>query len=423
MKVKGIIFYIALAIILVSCGSDTETTIAPDGPVTSAEIGFSSYVGGDITKGSVITMDNISDFGVYAMYTSEGKQYSSGSTGNDKEGSFTPAFMKNVKVTKATDGSWDYDLHHFWPSKSTEYVSFLAYAPFADGSTNTSIGTTLVNKSGNESDDRTYIKYTITTSSGSSSESSASSTIDLMYNSNNTLNQQYYLPAGDNTYTKTNNVDNGKLQLNFKHATARIGFSITSSKLAESSNFATGATEGTTSITINKLMLLGDNTSATGTPIGAFYQEGYLNLNPAANERWIVSSTSNSNKVYFTFEWSSDNKNKIEATRESGSTGDGAANTLSNDDNGYLFIIPQDFREYAQTVNDETTQQSSNESPATLYCYVNYTVTNGSTPTNKYAYSQIKQNFEAGKAYVIKIDIDPDSNSLNNSNPSTVIQL
>lgn len=457
---------------LAACSSD-DPNIAQPQVAQQVPIGFSNYVG-RATRGSVNDISTISGtgkpgFGVFAMYTNNSKQYESGSSEATSIGSFAPDFMANIQVkgseSTAANNTWSYQPLRYWPGQEGQYISFLAYAPWATG-------TTLVNSSGEESGDRTFIKHTV-------ADTPADQT-DILHNTANALNQYLYpkadgtgyeTPANSSNFTK----EGYKQKITLEHATARVAFAITSNILAYKDNFAGSETESDAQITINKVVLLGDNSSATGTPTGAFYKEGYLNLLPTASGTQVVTGTAQgdggdmgakffhaatmpqtraagdaklwvvpngNDKLAFTFDNSSNNTvvtysgkysstandngykwqpgesagNVIKGTKTTAnSTASYSVNAIGNSPSQYLFIIPQNFKTLSAE-GTTYTDGSSEHDPSTvtdqLYCYIDYTVKYKSITTgdlkdgvNYKAYGTIKQDFEAGKAYVIVINI------------------
>lgn len=99
-------------------------------------IEFGTYVGRGVqSRGSVEDIASIATkgFGVFAFYTDNGKYGA-----NETYPSFTANFMKNQQVTGAevtgteeqTTYTWTYSPVKYWPNESTDYLSFLAYAPY-----------------------------------------------------------------------------------------------------------------------------------------------------------------------------------------------------------------------------------------------------------------------------------------------------
>ena len=97
-------------------------------------IQFGTYVGRDAQgRGAVEDIASVATtgFGVFAFYT-DGDKYGA----QEKYTSFEANFMDNQQV-KGTAGegenptyTWSYDPVKYWPNEATDYVSFLAYAPY-----------------------------------------------------------------------------------------------------------------------------------------------------------------------------------------------------------------------------------------------------------------------------------------------------
>lgn len=75
-----------------------------------------------LTKGSLVTIETLTNFGVFGYHT--GKYNFDGNLS-------TPNHMYNQRVFKSGTG-WDYTPHKYWPSESGEKLSFFAYAPHSD---------------------------------------------------------------------------------------------------------------------------------------------------------------------------------------------------------------------------------------------------------------------------------------------------
>lgn len=436
---------------LVSCSSDDDITKKPVSPsITTNEtpIGFSNDEG--TTRGAIEDKSALatSGFGVFAMMPNRWKTYGISDTSSVKY--FLGAFMTNVQVKSSDNGAtWTYNPLRYWPNDKGYSISFLAYAPYSDG-------TSLVDKDGTTTgtSDPTYITYTLTSNK-------SDLTKDLLYNSYNTLNQQYY--DDENGKKTTDYVNgNGTLQLNFKHATARIGFVVTSTELKKKYNFTDGQKTGNPTITVNQVEFckmskssdypaaikrrVGVGTRAISDATGAFYASGLLNINPSASDdsRW----SNQTGAVYFSFNdtgnpqtyegnltksstdnskwvWTAESKTQtsnINATI--GTTNDTTVIAIGNSSSDYMFIIPQDF-----TGGGTSSETSSVEGvPAgdgpnveddnALICYVKYTVkeTSSDDGTSYESYGVIRKNFKAGNAYLIFINI---GNSDGASTPST----
>lgn len=328
------------ALTFTSCSQDELSS-----PVTSLSlnaIGFDSYFGrnaqgGVDSRGSVNTVASVatSGFGVYAYQSTD--SYTSGS------GSFNPNLMSNVQVKGTSSNSsytWSYSPVRYWPVSG--YVSFLAYAPYASAYS-------LVNSSSSQdSGDKIYL-------SGFEVSSTIANQVDLLWNTNNVLNQQ-------------KPTDGSKVKMKFTHALSRIGLNITASAASEK-----------TTVTIKSISLSG---SSSSTSDGAFYKSGLLRLTETTTSTDLWSSLS-SDKLAFT--WESGN---LSATALNNST-----TSITNSDNSYLMVIPQDF-------------SSSETDASSLYLTVTYSVkTDDGAEVENTVTAQVSQKFEASKAYTLKISI------------------
>ena len=165
--------------------------------------------------------------------------------------------------------------------------------------------------------------------------------------------------ANATNQTKTGN----PVKFTFKHALAKIGYSV------KTNTAYTGAT-----ITLKKITLAG---SADGTT-KAFYTKGTIDLSKSSTsttDLWATSDTDTKQK----FDWFSGTQSLV--------------TTYTNPDTEYLFVIPQNF--------SKTTENAD-----ALYVIVEYTIKyeDEKTVTNTVS-SQLKQNFEQGKAYTFKLTL------------------
>lgn len=156
---------------------------------------------------------------------------------------------------------------------------------------------------------------------------------------------------------------NNKVKFQFAHALSRLGYTV-----------KTKAADAGTTITLNKITLAG---SADGTT-KAFYTKGTIDLSKSSTsttDLWATSDTDTKQK----FDWFSGTQS--------------LATTYTNPDTEYLFVIPQDFSKTAENAD-------------ALYVIVEYTIKYGDekTVTNKVS-SQLKLNFEQGKAYSINLTL------------------
>lgn len=131
MKTKDLWMAIA-ALAVTGCSQNEITEINPE---TNPAVGFSVYTGTQ-TKGLV--MDNSepsatdtkalkdAGFGILASYT-----------GQDNWSSTAPNFMYNQKVTwnpalNSSSGDWEYSPLKYWSRTAGDKISFWAYAPYDD---------------------------------------------------------------------------------------------------------------------------------------------------------------------------------------------------------------------------------------------------------------------------------------------------
>ena len=177
----------------------------------------------------------------------------------------------------------------------------------------------------------------------------------------NAADQKDLLWANAANQTMANNSGTKKyVKFQFAHALARLGYTVKTS---------TAAAEGTT-ITLNKITLAG---SDDGTK-NAFYSAGTIDLSKTSSTGlWKTSDTDTKQN----FDWLSTDKTLDSDTK--------------NSDTEYLFVIPQDF--------SKTTENAD-----ALFVIVEYTIKYGDEkPVTYMVSSQLKQNFEQGKAYSINL--------------------
>ena len=214
------------ALTLVSCSSDDLNSLSDNSSKNEA-ISFDGYLGRSAvavngSRGSELTKEKLKTdgFGVFGNYNSTGGQVSN--------------LFNNQKVTgdASAEDKWTYDPVRYWPTQG--HIDFLAYAPYADGTTlnNTSIDFTVLS--------------TITAQK------------DLLW-------------AKTDGQTKENN---SKVTFNFAHALSRLGYSV---KLKDAYSEAT--------ITLNKITLAGSTSEPTKN---AFYKEGTIDLSTG---NWSTSSS------------------------------------------------------------------------------------------------------------------------------------
>ena len=173
----------------------------------------------------------------------------------------------------------------------------------------------------------------------------------------NAADQKDLLWANAANQTKANNSGIGK-KVNFKfaHALSRLGYTV-KTDLTSSSDVT---------ITLKKITLAGSKDGIQK----AFYPKGTINLSTGV---WTPSTTDEKQN----FVWLSTDKTLDSDTK--------------NSDTEYLFVIPQDF--------SKTTENAD-----ALFVIVEYTIKYGDEkPVTYTVSSQLKQNFEQGKAYSINL--------------------
>jgi hypothetical protein len=164
--------------------------------------------------------------------------------------------------------------------------------------------------------------------------------------------------------TKEKNSSPNKVEFKFAHALSRLGYSV---KLKEAYSGAT--------ITLKKITLAG---SATEPTKEAFYTKGTIDLSKPSSDAnlWTISTPAEKQN----FNWFS-------ATQALSTT------VYNNPNTDYLFVIPQDFSQKTSGADE-------------LYVIVEYTIQTGTTAImTSTVSSQIKKNFEQGKAYMINLTI------------------
>lgn len=372
-----------LLAIIVGCSSDNG--IGEPLPESGyMAIGFSSrYASFSPTRAAVSTDATVKadGIGVFAMYT-KGKKYDPAATDGSAVTTFTDNLMQNLRLrfddsaTSSTYQTWTYGPVRYWPINGGEYVSFTAYAPYRSDIALYAKTASGMSQSG---DNASYIRVDVP-------QDKAKMTDWLRTDASETANMQCYTKDNGSTWTKTGasftTDEMPRVMLTMKHVMARVGISLSSDALKD---------EDGVSITVNKVVLLGDEATGDGeSPTGAFFPTGYLNLGITTDDSPLWAGRMADGKISITYQGS---ELVVDGTannviKKNGDT----VNTLTNAADGYLFIIPQDF-----TGDDK------------LFCYIDYTVTDGTgTAANKRGYVQIKQSFAAGQAYTISIDITLD---------------
>lgn len=340
MKFLRLAFYVLIAqLVLSGCaGEAVEETSSS----SSSEINFDAYLGRNASTRSEVT-DNThlkgtegnSGFGVFARYNYNGKILS---------------LLDTEHVTWNNDQNhWEYTNTRYWPSEGS--VDFYAFAPYSDQPK-------LVNKPGGTEPNPTYIFFP-----------SYMSPVDLVW-------------ANAKGRTKTNE----PVKFTFNHALARLGFDITANQDLE---------ENGAVITVNKVILYGASEIS-----GVFVMAGYLNLE---NGAWTLAD----NGISWFYTWTPDgkvdgkenvNENDGTVLKLSASQLDHTNGIITNADDSYIFIIPQ-------------------EKPKNFNLKITYTVTQGNFKEDVTVTKNLldvlpgdsKPYFKGGKAYVfhLKLSLDP----------------
>lgn len=335
------------ALTLVSCSSDDLDSVSDNSSKNEA-ISFDGYLGRSAvavngTRGSVATKDKLigegKGFGVFGYYNSS-------DTHNTTEQPFNANLFTNEHVTCLSAGAnWTYSPLKYWPTKG--HIDFLAYAPYYNA----------------ETFENTYhLKFTVTDQIG---------------------NQTDLLWVKADGKTMAENSGTKKVTFKFNHALSKLGYSV---KL-------NGTCSSDATITLKKITLAGSapepTTGSTTEPTGAFHKTGTIDLStgkwtPTSDKqafKWYSAETAGAQEITFTSDNSTSTSNK----------------TYTNKDGEYLFVIPQNFSEKINNVDNADK----------LYVIVEYDIKyNGISETiTNTVYKRITHNFEQGKAYTIKLTI------------------
>lgn len=342
MKFLRLAFYVLIAqLVLSGCaGEGVEETSSS----SSSEINFDAYVGRNASTRSEVT-DNThlkgtegnSGFGVFARYKHTNEENSS------------LMLMNNERVTWNKDQKhWGYENTRYWPNEG--FVDFYAFAPY-------STAPILVSPNKNEANP-TCIFFP-----------SNVSPVDLVW-------------ANAKDQTKTNE----PVKFTFNHALARLGFDITANQDLE---------ENGAVIKVKEVKLYGADEIS-----GVFVMAGYLNLE---NGAWTLAD----NGISWFYTWTPDgkvdgkenvNENDGTVLKLSASQLDHTNGIITNADDSYIFIIPQDL-------------------PKNFNLKITYTVTQGNFKEDVTVTKNLldvlsgdsKPYFKGGKAYVfhLKLSLDP----------------
>lgn len=324
MKFLRLAFYVLIAqLVLSGCaGEGVEETSSS----SSSEITFDAYVGRNASTRSSITDIKFlqgsvwnAGFGVFARY-------------NHIDGTIS-SLMDTEHVTWRGN-HWGYDHIRFWPSNGN--VDFYAFAPYSPqvtmGKLPDYLADKLVDKT--HSKDETYINFP-----------SNMSPVDLVW-------------ANQPDQTAPTSPDS-KVQFQFKHALARLGFDITANQTLE---------EKGTVITVDKVILYGANETS-----GIFLMGGYLNLKtgnwvPYDNDgiRWFYTWTP-TGKVDGKDETLEEQQKKGPIYKLSAPQLDNKTSSIANEKDSYIFIIPQPKPDYFNLKITYTVEQGKFKEDVTVY--------------------------------------------------------
>lgn len=360
MKFLRLAFYVLIAqLVLSGCaGEGVEETSSS----SSSEINFDAYVGRNASTRSSITDIKFlqgsvwnAGFGVFARY-------------NHIDGTIS-SLMDTEHVTRRGD-HWGYDHIRFWPSAGT--VDFYAFAPYSEQVKMVSLPDSLVNQADSNSPN-TYIDFP-----------SNWSPVDLIWSKQ----------LGQTAPTSPDS----KVTFKFEHALARLSFDVTAPEL-----------EDGTVIKVQRVRLYGVSDFK-----GVFVMEGYLNLNTGD---WILAD----NGVKWHYSWTPEGK-KADIPNNDNAKKDSIVYKLNasqlvhnyekirNDDDSYIFIIPQTKNEAFHLAITYTVQQGKFKETVTVKKNLLDVLCKPGDPNRSFT-------FEEGKAYVFHLilSLDPVNFSVTNT--------
>lgn len=354
MKFLRLAFYVLIAqLVLSGCaGEAVEETSSS----SASEINFDAYVGRNASTRSGVTnitflQDTLfnSGFGVFARYNYNGKILS---------------LLDTEHVTWNKDQNhWEYTNTRFWPSNGT--VDFYAFAPYNQYVKMGSLPPYLAWQDKKISPD-TYIDFPSNTSP-----------IDLIW--------------ANQTRQKAPTSPDSKVTFKFEHALARLSFDITAPEL-----------EDGTVIKVQRVRLYGASDYE-----GVFVMRGYLNLYTGD---WILAD----NGVKWHYAWTPEGKKadipnndkkdsivyRLSAPPQLPNLEN--KNKVTNDDDSYIFIIPQTKTEAFHLAITYTVEQGDFKETVTVKKNLLEVLDKSGNPNPSF-------KFEEGKAYVFHLilSLDP----------------
>ena len=332
MKKRFILGLAALAALaLTGCQKDLVVNQVPE----ETPIAFGTYLGRDAaTKAEVLNLGKLKEygFGVYAYYH----------VGNwQNDASLVANFMSNEKVDyDETNSRWKYTNVKYWPQivsdeATQKKISFFAYAPYNSNTTYVASSTTG--------------EPTITVSKGTDhTYATVGSTMTSLKN-----------------LTSQNLVD-GKVHFNFKHAMSKVGISIQAKDQLGNS--------------------LGSNSSITVTSLSIKFSNVYKTATLNLGSGDLNCSDDASNKEDFTLSLTSLSNNAVI---------NNANSKVTNNESDYLMLVPQENISLTINVSYTIKTTDSNLPVNNQDISFSYTVTNNTNTIT----------IEKGKAYNLALTL------------------
>ena len=369
---KKISFYAVLAVATLASVSCSSDDVLVQSPSVNQPIEFGAYTGRSAALAptrahsveSTETLAVDGGFGVFAYYTNN-EVYNTQST---------PNFMYNQQVTSTDGENWGYSPLKYWPNDRTDRLTFFAYAPYANHSTD---GDNFVFTTSDNAGDP-LVTFTV--------NKEVKSQPDLLWSNSDNRNIIKNTTDGVSVTDKT--------LFTFQHALSRIGFTV-KAIVDEVEYTPLSNLDEKTTIVLREVRLtsgvVDGNTAPTGAP---FYTQGTLNLN---NQSTVAAWSGQNGNQYFTLD-----NNDFEAQDgvDYNSEGfvlnsDNAIHTNKlNTNDSYIMIIPQNFVGTGFNV------------------YVEYDVITvdsnlhaGKTIVTNHISTPVEINFESGKAYLLNLQL------------------
>lgn len=334
-----------------SCSLENNENVAME---DSASISFDTSWGKDVqTRGNVMADHSIFKIGIFAKTKSDGDWQDEESFDDHSFFMDNVNFYRDWVPGKKDWSDWDYTPHHYWPENENQKINFFAYAPRRDSA------------SLNLADNHVRLYH-----------STSKENVDLVW--------AYSLNQNKSTVSKSKNK---AVELQFKHALAKISFKILS-------DFLDRDTVNGAQVILKSVKLCDKNDSTRGV----FIDGGYLNL---AKGTWVKDNPLSPRTVY-TWTSKTDPKKK-EGFLLSSDTINYKNTSITVSNESYLFILPQ-------TKNYE------------FYLIVEYVLKHADGMVEQrqqvkgLVNSKKSMDFVAGKAYnfvlnipldTIRVDVDP----------------